>query len=91
MKIKYRWEDCTVGFECPFCGVEHVGDSQNGPSECDCGAVYELVASLRITPPNNSLKPTAPGGKSEDESDTGVVPPSANGAVGLARIHYTAC
>ncbi len=49
MTIKYRWEDCTVGFVCPVCGAELTADSQNGPDECEtCGTEYQLVAHIEI-------------------------------------------
>ncbi len=48
IEIKYRWEDCTMGFICPNCGDELVADSQNGDDKCDCGLEYCLSASLKI-------------------------------------------
>ena len=44
--IKYLWEDCTVGFICPICGAELVGNSQDGKSKCECGFKYMLSAKL---------------------------------------------
>lgn len=52
--MKYRWEDCTIGFYCPSCNAELVADSQNEPQECECGLFYSLVAYVKTTPPNNA-------------------------------------
>lgn len=46
-EIDYLWEDCTIGFKCPFCQAELVADSQNGIDICNCGKLkYYLKADL---------------------------------------------
>jgi hypothetical protein len=56
IEIKYRWEDCSIGFICPYCGAELVADSQVGQETCDCGLKYYLDASLKIDASNIKLK-----------------------------------
>lgn len=44
---KIRWEDCSIGFECPRCKAELTafdGDWQ----ECDCGLDYRLVTKIEV-------------------------------------------
>jgi len=48
MEIKYEWEDCTIGFICPECGTELVGNSQDSEEECECGLKYQLGSHLVI-------------------------------------------
>ena len=48
MKIIYQWEDNSIGFICPKCGAELIGDSQNGKEECDCGLKYQFCSYLLI-------------------------------------------
>ena len=46
---EYEWEDCTIGFKCPFCKEILVADSQNEEQVCDCGRIrYSLSAKLNI-------------------------------------------
>ena len=53
MNIDQMWEDCTIGFICPGCGVELVADSQDGEEVCLCGTKYYLSVKLVIAPPSN--------------------------------------
>jgi len=46
--INYQWEDCTMGFNCPECGAELCGDSQDGEEKCVCGLKYQLCSYLLI-------------------------------------------
>jgi len=53
MKILWQWDSCTIGFFCPECGKELVGDSQDGEEECDCGLKYSLSSRLIVNGKEN--------------------------------------
>ena len=47
--IKYNWEDCTIGFECPNCKQNLSADSQDEEQECpQCGLKYSLSVKLNV-------------------------------------------
>ena len=54
MKIIYEWENSVIGFICPKCGNDLIGDNQNGEEECDCGLKYQFCSYLLI----NGIKVT---------------------------------
>ena len=68
LKLKYVWEDCTIGFKCPRCGELLVADSQDGEKECDCGVKYRLDYQLVVDIPGKEIKPGEAGkGKNKTE------------------------
>ena len=42
----YNYEDCSIGFMCPRCGVDNVADSKDGWETCGCGLMYSLNARI---------------------------------------------
>ena len=54
MEINYHWKDCSVSFDCPFCGESHRIDSEDEVKICVCGTEYTLSISLQIHAQTNS-------------------------------------
>ena len=54
MDITILWEDCSICFICPNCGIELLADTQLGADECECGVKYSLATSLNVTMPGKT-------------------------------------
>lgn len=53
MEINYHWKDCSVSFDCPFCGESHRIDSEDEVKICVCGTEYTLSISLHAQTNSN--------------------------------------